>query len=148
MRNATMVHTNVTMITFFPGLAVGSKFLSMATHTRLDIPAIILTAVETEPKTISTEMIGRSSSGATPLLTRISSGMLSVAKFSSFVTAISPRTAIRQITMVLRAVQEGRWRPAGRPRIRYRSTALCLQAQARPCWRKCWKKYFPTVQKY
>ena len=63
----------------------------------MDIPAIMFTAVDTEPSTISTEIMGRSRLGATPLFTRIISGMLSVAKLGSSVIAIRPRTAISTI---------------------------------------------------
>ena len=49
----------------------------------MDIPAIILTAVETEPSTISIDIIGLNNEGATPLLTRIRRGILSVAKLGS-----------------------------------------------------------------
>ena len=72
---------------------MGSKFLFSEAHILLLIPAIILTAVEIDPRTISIEIIGLKSSGANPLLTRRIRGIASVAKSGSFIMAVSPSTA-------------------------------------------------------
>ena len=97
IKNASNVHTNVTTITFTPGLLLGSKFLSIDEQILLLIPAIIFTAVDTEPKTISIEIIGLKISGANPLFTRIIRGIDSLAKSGSFIIAVSPRTASKHI---------------------------------------------------
>ena len=97
MKKASNVHTNVTTITFTPGLLLGSKLLSIDEHILLLIPAIIFTAVDTEPNTISIEIIGLKTSGAKPLFTSIIRGMDSFAKSGSFIIAVSPRTANKHI---------------------------------------------------
>ena len=73
--------------------------MSIAAHIRFDIPAIIFTAVDTEPKTIKIEIIGLNKSGATPLFTRIKRGIASFWKSGLSVIAISPTTAIKIITI-------------------------------------------------
>ena len=59
--------------------------------------AIMFTAVDTEPRMIRIEMIGRRTSGAGPLFTRIISGMDAFPNSGSFVIAVRPRTAMMQM---------------------------------------------------
>ena len=96
----TRLKTNVQIITFLVGFALGSKSLSIKWQKRVTPAEIMLTAVETAPRIIKIEIIGVSALAPGPLLTNVNTGMDALAYAFVCTIANNPITEIKTIMLL------------------------------------------------